>query len=112
MANPMAPTEMPAFWKGVSEPPLPAALAAAAAVVVLVSAAGRVPVDTDVPRVVSVALDTEEVVRVSECVSTTNVEGRPVVLDMLLVRVVLEGAGNDTGPAPEGGSNKVAVMTP
>lgn len=69
----------------------------------------------DVLRVVSAVVDVDKVVLVSECVSTTNVEGRSVsvvidVLDVFLVPGVLDGAGNETGPPLEGGSTSVAVM--
>jgi hypothetical protein len=52
----------------------------------------------------------EGAVTVGVCVSTTNVEGRPVRVEDT-VRV-LEGEGYMTGPPPDGGTTRVAVMTP
>lgn len=106
-ANPITPTEIPAFCTGEREE-----LAAAALVEVgspeevLVPVACVVVPATDVINVVSVA---EDVVNVKVCVSTTNVEGRPVLVD--LVRV-FAGEGYEIGPPPEGGTTRVAVITP
>lgn len=73
---------------------------------VLVSTACVVVLTTDVLSVVS----RPDVVTVGVCVSITNVEGRPVLVNDLLR--VFEGRGYETGPPPEGGTTNVAVMTP
>lgn len=121
-ARATTPTEMPAFWPVVREPPeellslLPPE-PAGTPVSVLVAEVEEATCDLEL-RIDVLKVDLPVAVLEREgsaLVSINNDDGVDVMRAGVLVFVcVLSGAGNDTGPLPlpSGGSNSVAVMTP